>query len=153
MSFFQASKLPACTKLAKTPKTEPKEPQSHPSPEVSRRKEGLAPAPLTSAPSRALGTGWGFCRVISIPSWFWKGHPGFATPSAMVVNCIQEQWSPIDLALQCTAPIHYKNNGWGLFGFFPFFPFQLGFCFSFTNLHSPPSRVPGPKHRAQHGWP
>lgn len=33
----------------------------------------------------------------------------------MVVNCIQEQWSPIDLALQCTGPIHYKKNGWGFF--------------------------------------
>lgn len=111
---FQASKLPACTKLAKTPKLNPKRPRPAPSPEVSRRKVGLSPAPLTSAPSRGLGTG-GFRRVISIQSWFWKGHPGFATPSAMVVNCIQEQWSPIDLALQCTGPIHYKKNGWGFF--------------------------------------
>lgn len=44
----------------------------------------------------------------------------------MVVNCIQEQWSPIDLALQCTGPIHYKKNGWG---FFPSFLFSWVFVF------------------------
>lgn len=47
----------------------------------------------------------------------------------MVVNCIQEQWSPIDLALQCTGPIHYKKNGWGFYflGFFFFLSFSVGF--------------------------
>lgn len=149
-NVFSSLKIACLHKTGKkTPKLESKEPP--PRPEVSRRKVGLSPALLTSAPSRGLGKG-GFCRVISIQSWFWKGHPGFATPSAMVVNCIQEQWSLIDLALQCTGPIHYKKKLWLGF-FFSFFPAQLGFCFSFTNSHCPPSRVPGPKHRAQHGWP
>lgn len=44
----------------------------------------------------------------------------------MVVNCIQEQWSPIDLALQCTGPIHYKKK-W--LGFFPSFLFSWVFVF------------------------
>lgn len=100
---------------------------------------GLSPAPLTSAPSCGLGMG-GFCRFISIQSRFWKGHPGFATPSAMVVNCIQEQWSPIDLALQCTGPIHYKKNGWGfplslLFSWVFVFPSQIRMCLVQSTEH------------------
>lgn len=75
----------------------------------------------------------GLCRVISIQSRFRKGHPGFATPSAMVVNCIQEQWSPIDLALQCTGPIHYKKNGWGFF----LLSFSVGFLFFLHKFAQP----------------
>lgn len=140
MSFFQSLKIYLrAQNWQKPPKLNPKSPCPAPSPEVSRRKVGLSPAPLTSAPSRGLGTGWGFCRVISIPSWFWKGHPGFATPSAMVVNCIQEQWSPIDLALQCTGPIHYKKNGWGLFIYLFFFllSFSVGFLFVLHKFAQP----------------
>lgn len=126
-NVFSSLKIACLHKTGKkTPKLESKEPP--PRPEVSRRKVGLSPALLTSAPSRGLGKG-GFCRVISIQSWFWKGHPGFATPSAMVVNCIQEQWSPIDLALQCTGPIHYKKKLWLGFFFFPSFPLSWVFVF------------------------
>lgn len=131
-NVFSSLKIACVHKTGKNPKTESKEPPSRPSPEVSRRKVGLSPAPLTSAPSLVWERG-GFCRVISIQSWFWKGHPGFATPSAMVVNCIQEQWSPIDLALQCTGPIHYKKNGWGFF----LLSFSVGFLFSLHKFAQP----------------
>lgn len=68
----------------------------------------------------------------------------------MVVNCIQEQWSPIDLALQCTGPIHYKKNGWGLFFWFLFFLlFSWVFVFPSqirTALLPPSCLVPSTEH-------
>lgn len=149
---FSSLKITCVHKTGKkTPKTEPKEPRPA-QPRVSRRKVGLSPAPLTSvlweqaggsvesSPSRAgfVGTSW-VCHSISNGSELYPGAVESDRSCAAVYgpDSLQEKWL-----------------GFLFFGFFFSFLFSWVFCFSFTNSHSPPpSRVPGPKHRAQHGWP
>lgn len=129
-NVFSSLKIACVHQTGKTPKLKekPKRAPVPPQPQGLKEEDGFVPIPLTSAPSRGLG----FRRVISIQSWFRKGHPGFATPSAMVVNCIQEQWSRS--VLRCSVrPDSLQEKRWG----FSLLAFPVGFLFFLHKFAQP----------------